>query len=111
MNGRNLKTAKMLLLEATDPEKRTIQQIILSAYRHEHTQRRAARKLGISNTLLSTWIYRLNIQSQILRVINSETKCHTKEVAHTSAVGLDIPGIIDNAAEKYEGELAEAIHA
>lgn len=59
---RSRKTAKMLLLEATDPKKRTIEQIMIDLYVERGSGREAARAMGITNAAYSLWMYRLEVQ-------------------------------------------------
>ena len=56
------KTPKMLLIEARDEQRRSIEKIMLDAYTEGGTQTAAAKIMGISQGLFSWWLTRLNIQ-------------------------------------------------
>jgi len=62
---RNLKTPTMLLLEARDPQQRSVSQIMLDAYRETGSEANAAMLMGITQQAYNTWKYRLNIARQI----------------------------------------------
>lgn len=63
--GRPNKTARMLLLEATDKQQRSIEQILIDSYQRNGSMRAAAVELGISVALFSTWAYRLGIRLEM----------------------------------------------
>lgn len=62
---RKRKTALMLLLEARDPEQRSIETILVEAFRKAGSQRKAAEMLNINPPLYNQWVYRLGLEHQI----------------------------------------------
>ena len=58
---RHLKTPMMRFLEAVDPQQRSIQQIMLDAFRHTGTELAAARLMGVTQQSYNSWKYRLNL--------------------------------------------------
>lgn len=65
--ARQLKTARMLLLEAKDAKKRSIQEIMVDLYQERGSMRAAAEALNVTVTTFSDWVYRLNINLPNLR--------------------------------------------
>jgi hypothetical protein len=61
MRRRRYKTDKMLLLEATDPQRRTVEQIMVDLYCTHGTQAGAAEAMGITRSAFSQWVYRLDV--------------------------------------------------
>lgn len=55
------KTARMLLLERSDPQQRSIEQIMLDLYQEHGSQRQAATVMGITSTAFNQWVYRLDL--------------------------------------------------
>ena len=55
----------MLLLEARDPEKRDVIQIMLDAYRQTGSEARAAPVMDITQQAFNGWKYRLGLEKQI----------------------------------------------
>lgn len=62
------KTTQMLLVEARDPLRRDIRQIICHAYSEGRTLDQSATAMGIDASTLSKWIRQLDgdIQSQVV---------------------------------------------
>jgi hypothetical protein len=65
---RHLKTPTMRFLEATDPQKRPIQQILLDAFRETGTELAAAKLVGITQQSYNAWKYRLNLAESVFRI-------------------------------------------
>ena len=65
---RHLKTPMMRFLEAVDPQQRSIQQIMLDAFRHTGTELAAARLMGVTQQSYNSWKYRLNLAEAIFRI-------------------------------------------
>ena len=65
---RHLKTPTMRLLEAVDPQKRTIQQIMLDAFRQTGSELAAAGLMGITQQSYNSWKYRLNLAEAVFRI-------------------------------------------
>jgi hypothetical protein len=63
-----LKTPTMRLLEAVDPYKRSIQQILLDAFRETGTELAAAKLVGITQQTYNAWKYRLNLAESVFRI-------------------------------------------
>ena len=64
----HLKTPTMRLLEAVDPQKRPIQQILLDAFRETGTELAAAKLVGITQQTYNAWKYRLNLAESVFRI-------------------------------------------
>ena len=65
---RYLKTPTMRFLEAVDPQKRSIQQIMLDAFRQTGTELAAAKLMGVTQQSYNSWKYRLNLAEAIFRI-------------------------------------------
>ena len=65
---RRLKTATMLLLEATDPQKRPIEQIMLDTFRETGTEFAAATSMGVTQQTYNVWKYRLDLDEAVFRI-------------------------------------------
>jgi hypothetical protein len=65
MSKRREKTFLMLLIERDYPGK-SIQQIMLDAYRQHGTERAAARSLGITQQSFNAWKFRLRLEDELL---------------------------------------------
>jgi hypothetical protein len=63
-----LKTPTMRFLEAVDPQKRSIQQILLDAFRETGTELAAAKSVGITQQTYNAWKYRLNLAESVFRI-------------------------------------------
>ena len=63
-----LKTPTMRLLEAVDSQKRSIQQIMLDAFRETGTELAAAKSVGITQQTYNAWKYRLNLAESVFRI-------------------------------------------
>jgi hypothetical protein len=65
---RHHKTPTMLLLEATDPEKRPIEQIMLDSFRDTGTELAAATSMGVTQQTYNVWKYRPDLDEAIFRL-------------------------------------------
>ncbi len=61
MRRRRQKTDKMLLLEAIDPQRRSVEKIMVDLYCKYGTQAGAAEEMGITRSAFSQWVYRLGV--------------------------------------------------
>lgn len=68
------KTPLMLLIETQDEQKRTIETILVDAFRIGGSQRKAAQILKISPALCSQWVYRLGLETNVRDVLTPQQK-------------------------------------
>lgn len=61
MRRRRHKTDKMLLLEAIDAQRRSVEKIMVDLYCKYGTQAGAAEEMGITRSAFSQWAYRLGL--------------------------------------------------
>jgi hypothetical protein len=65
MINKRPKTARMLLLELSDPQKRSIEEIMRDLYQEYGSQRGAATVMGITSAAFSQWVYRLGLDMPV----------------------------------------------
>jgi hypothetical protein len=65
MINKRPKTARMLLLELSDPQKRSIEEIMQDLYQEHGSQRGAATVMGITSAAFSQWVFRLGLDIQV----------------------------------------------